>query len=134
MNDVLVRLAVVAGIVVLAAVAARVVGRVRRPPHPEVRVGDLGDRPGVVVFTSTTCSTCKDAIAELESLDVPFREVTNELEAHRFAEWGVVAVPVTVVLDSEGAVVGTFSGVPRRRPLRRALASAEILGSGWTRS
>ena len=126
MNDVVVRLLVVAAVVGLAALAAYAIGRVRRPPHPEITVGSVGDRPGVVMFTSTTCPTCKEAIARLEEVGAPFREVTSDLEPQRFETWGVVAVPVTVVLDSESSVVATFSGVPPARPLRRALASAGI--------
>lgn len=128
MSDQFIRLGVVVGIVVVAALVAWIARRVRRPPHPGVRVGDVGDRPGVVLFTSTTCPTCRDAIAELERLDVSFREVTNDLEPSRFESWGVTAVPLTVVVDADGQVVRTFSGVPRRRPLRSALRTAGIAG------
>lgn len=126
MNEVVVRLAVVGLIVVVAAAIAWLVGRYRQPPHPSVTVGDVGDRPGVVMFTSTTCSTCKDAIARLEDVGVPFREVTNDLEPQRLEAWGIVAVPVTVVVDADGGVVATFSGVPPMRSLRRAVVSAGI--------
>lgn len=126
MSDVTVRLLVVVGVVVAAALIGLVVGRVRRPPHPGVSVGEVGDRPGVVMFTSTTCPTCKDAIARLEDVGIPFREVTSDLEPQRFDTWGIVAVPVTVVLDAESSVVATFSGVPAVRPLRRAVSSAGI--------
>lgn len=125
-NDTVVRLIVVAAVVLLAASIAWIVRRFRMPPHPAVTVGEVGDRPGVVLFTSTTCSTCSDVIARLESLDVGFREVTNELEPQRFAAWGVAAVPVTVVVDAHGRAVATFSGIPRTRPLRRAMRDAGI--------
>ena len=130
MNDTLLRLLVVVAVIAVAAVVGWIVGRVRRPPHPTVTVGDVGDRPGVVLFTATTCSTCRDAIALLESMAVPFREVTDELEPQRFAAWGVVAVPVTVVIDENGEVTGTFSGVPRRSSLRKALSRADIEPAG----
>ena len=126
MSDTLVRLLVVVGIVLAAATIAWVIGRVRTPPHPAVTVGEVGDRPGVVLFTSTTCPTCKDAIAELERFGVRFREVTDDLEPQRFETWGVSAVPLTVVIDGSGHVVQTFSGVPRRRPLERALGRAGV--------
>jgi len=125
-NDVVARVVVVFAIVVVAAGVALLIGRFRKPPHPSVEVGDVGDRPGVVMFTSTTCSTCKDAIARLEDAGVPFREVTNDLEAQRFETWGIVAVPVTVVVDEKSSVVATFSGVPPIRRLRRAVLSAGI--------
>lgn len=126
MSDVVVRLAVVAAIIVLAAVIAYLIGRFSRPPHPRISVGDLGDRPGVILFTSTTCSTCKETIALYEHLGVPFREVTNELEPQRFVDGGIVAVPLTVVVDAGGTVIRTFSGSPRKRPLSAALSAAGI--------
>lgn len=126
MSDTLVRLLVVVGIVLAAAVVAWVIRRVRTPPHPRVTVGEVGERPGVVLFTSTTCPTCKEAVAALESFGVSFREVTSDLEPQRFETWGVTAVPLTVVVDEGGQVVQTYSGVPRRRPLERTLGRAGI--------
>jgi glutaredoxin len=120
------RLIIVLVIVVGAAACAWLVSRFRRPPHPNIVVGDLGDRPGVVVFTSTTCGTCKAVISLLEEWSIPFREVTNELEPGQFDEWGIVAVPVTVVIDEDGQVVATFSGTPRRAAFRRAASVAGI--------
>lgn len=126
MNDIVLRLLVVAAVVAVAAAIAWVIRRVRTPPHPRVIVDEVGERPGVVLFTSTTCPTCKDAIAELESHGIAFREVTNDLEPGRFETWGVAAVPLTVVVDADGGVVRTFSGVPRRRPLMSALREAGV--------
>lgn len=130
MSDTVVRLLVVAGVVLAAAAIAWVVRRLATPPHPEVTVGEAGDRPGVVLFTSTTCSTCKEAIEELEHLGVRFREVTNDLEPDRFEVWGVTAVPLTVVVDAGGSVVRTFSGVPRKRPLMAAIRAAGVVDRG----
>ena len=127
MSDTTVRLIVLLAIVVVAIIIATLLNRYRMPPHPAVRVDPgLGERPGVVLFTSTRCSTCKEAIALLEDVGVGFREVTEELEAERFEDSGVVAVPVTVVLDASGSVVRTFAGVPRRSSLRGALSRAGI--------
>jgi glutaredoxin len=126
MTDVVGRLLVVVVVVVVAASAAWVIGRVRRPPHPRIHVGEEGSRPGVVVFTSTTCPTCKEAIARLEQLRIPFREVTSELEPQRFDAWGVVAVPVIVVIDDGGRAVEVLAGVPNARILARAVAQAGI--------
>lgn len=120
------RLLVVVGLVILAAATAWLIGRFRRPPHPTITVGDVGDRPGVVLFTATTCGTCREAIARLESLGIPFREVTDELEHDRFDRWGVVAVPVTVVVSEGSEVVAAFSGVPPRRQLQRSVVRAGI--------
>lgn len=126
MSEPLLRLVIVAIVVMAAGSIALLLNRFRRPPHPSVDLGDLGDRPGVVLFTSTTCPPCKDAIAALEGLGIPFREVTEELEVHRFEDAGVVAVPVTVFVDADGTVTDTFSGVHRTSTLRRAAARAGL--------
>ncbi len=126
MSDTVVRLLVVVALVIGAIVVARVVAHFRSPPHPRVTVGEVGERPGVVLFTSTTCPTCKEAIAALESYDVSFREVTNDLEPQRFEAWGVTAVPLAVFVDVDGHAVSTISGIPRKRAVARALREAGI--------
>ncbi len=120
------RLLIVVAAFGLALIVAFVLRRLQRPTHPELSVGVVGDRPGVVLFTSTDCSKCKEVIALLEAESVPFREVTHDLEPQRFEDWDVVAVPLTVVLDSGGDVVATMSGVPRRRTLIRSVRRAGI--------
>lgn len=123
------RLLIVAGIFALALVVALVARKLQRPVHPELTVGDVGDRPGVVLFTSTDCSNCKEAIAVLKDEGIPFREVTHDLEPQRFETWDVLAVPLTVVIGSDGRVIETISGVPRRRTLNRAVRTAGIEAS-----
>ncbi|MGI9665502.1 MAG: glutaredoxin domain-containing protein [Acidimicrobiia bacterium] len=126
MTDIGVRLVVVLILVVVALLVAWVLRRYARPPHPTVDVGEVGDRPGVVLFTSTTCPTCKEVVSLFREMGLPYREVTSDLEEKRFETWGIVAVPVTVVVDDADTVVATFSGVPRRRSLDRAVRSAGI--------
>jgi hypothetical protein len=121
-----VRILFVIAAVSVALVVAMVLRRAQRPVHPTVSVGDAGDRPGVVLFTSTDCGNCKKAIALLESEEIPFREVTHDLEPQRFETWDVVAVPLTVVVDAQGDIVETMSGVPRRKTLVRAVRLAGI--------
>ena len=91
-----------------------------------ITVGAVGDRPGVVLFTSTDCSNCKEAIAVLERARIPFREVTHDLEPQRFQTWGVLAVPLTVVLDGDGNIIDSMTGIPPRRALIRASDMAGI--------
>ncbi len=79
-----------------------------------------------VVFTSTTCATCKKAIARLEQMRIPFREITSELEPQRFEAWGIVAVPVTVVIDANGRAVDVLTGVPGTRAVSRAVSRAGL--------
>jgi hypothetical protein len=125
-SEMIIRFGLVLVIVLAAAGVAFIISRVKRPGHPNINVGDAGDRPGVVIFTSTECGTCKQAIARLRDSSIPFREITNELEAQRFEDWDVVAVPLTAVIDSEGAVTRTFSGVPSTRRLVKAVTAVGI--------
>ena len=126
MSDQLIRVMVVLGVVAVAVLAAFLARKLAQPMHPRITVGDVGDRPGVVLFTSTDCGNCKEAIATLEGASIPFREVTYDLEPHRFETWDVLAVPMTVVVDGEGIVVEAISGVPRRKVLTRAVQAAGI--------
>ena len=126
MSDQILRIVVVLAVVSVAVLAAYIARKLAKPVHPDISVGEVGDRPGVVLFTSTDCSNCKDAIATLEGESIPFREVTYDLEPHRFETWDVLAVPMTVVLDRDGKVVEAISGVPRRRALTRAVQAAGI--------
>lgn len=120
------RLLIVMGVLASAVLVAAVINRVQKPPHPTIVVGTEGDRPGVVLFTSLECTTCKETIAILRSNGVAFREVTHELEPQRFEAWRVLAVPLTVVLDDESAVVDAIAGVPSSRRLTGALRMAGL--------
>ena len=129
MSDTAVRIIVVLVVIAVALIVAALLNRYRMPPHPSVHMDpDLGDRPGVVLFTSTTCPACKEAIAFLEDEGVEFREVTEELESQRFEDSGVVAVPVMIVLDVDGATIANFSGVPRRSSFISAARRAGLVG------
>jgi hypothetical protein len=125
-SDQVVRIIVVLVVALAALLVVFVAHRLARPVHPQITVGDVGDRPGVVLFTSTDCSNCKKAIALLKEESVAFREITHELEPQRFESWTVLAVPLTVVLDVDGGAVEVMSGVPRRRALRKAIRVAGI--------
>jgi thiol-disulfide isomerase/thioredoxin len=120
------RLLLVIGVLALAGLVAWLIGMVRKPPHPELIVQEEGDRPGVVLFTSLECTTCRTTIAMLRTRGVPFREITHELEPQRFESWRVLAIPLTVVLDDEGVVVDAITGVPPSRRLTSALRRAGL--------
>lgn len=126
MNDVVLRAAVVVAVLGLAWLIAVGFRRFVRPSHPDLTVGDVGDRPGVVMFTSTDCTTCKEAIRRIENVGVAFREVTYELEPQRFDTWGVGAVPLTVVLAEDSSIVSVMTGVPSDKQFRRDIARAGI--------
>lgn len=122
----MIRLLVAVGVIVLSLLIAFVASKVRRPIHPDIVVGEVGDRPGVVLFTSTDCSTCKKTIARLKAASVPFREVTHELEPTRFESWEVVAVPLAVFLDESSEPVALLTGVPTARAIRKAAVHAGL--------
>lgn len=120
------RLLLVLAAVLAVVVVARLIGRSQRPVHPAVDLDHLGAEPGLVIFTSTDCSNCRDALAEAERCGVPIRQVSYELEPTEFDRAGVEAVPLTVVVGDSGAVSAILTGVPRRRSLDRAVARAGL--------
>ena len=123
MDDALVRFLVLGGVAVVAAVAAVATRRWQRPVHPPVDVRGLDLPPGLVVFTSTECANCAAARRNAAATGAPVREVTWELEAGLIERAGVTSVPLTLVIDDDGAVVTQIVGVPPMRRLRRALGS-----------
>ena len=126
MTEIAARLILVVVLLGAAGVVAFAINRIQKPLHPTLSVQDDGDRPGVVLFTSLDCTTCKETITLLRSVGVPFREITHELEPQRFESWRVIAVPLTVVLDGEGTVVAALAGAPSSRRLAGALRDADI--------
>ena len=128
MSDPVARFLIAVGIIASALLLAAILNRYRKPVHPTVRVGEVGDRPGIVLFTSTDCSTCKRAIGRLKQLGMDFREVTYELEPSRFEAWGVVAVPLTVFVGADSEIGDVHTGVPSARKLRRAATSVGVVG------
>ena len=122
-----VRIAVVLLAVLIVIVIARFIGRWRGPSHPPIDLGGFAERPGVVVFTSTDCSNCKEVLGMVESLDVPLREVTWELEPTVFEDLGVESVPLTAVVNADRQVELLVAGVPRSRSLGAAVRRAGLL-------
>jgi len=119
-------LGIAVAVILMSLGVAFVATKIRKPIHPEVVVGDVGERPGVVMFTSTDCATCKKAIARLKASSLPFREVTHELEPVRFEVWEVIAVPLTVFIDDDSKVVAALPGVPSRRAIASAARRAGV--------
>ena len=106
-------------LVVAIAVAIALIGR-RRAYHPPVDISGLGLPPGLIVFTSTACTRCKEVLATAKALGVPLREVTYELEPDLQESAGVTGVPLTLVVDAEGTLVTQIAGAVSARRLRRA--------------
>ena len=63
----------------------------------------------------------------VESLGVPLREVTWELEPTVFEELGVQSVPLTAVIDADRQVELLVAGVPKGRSLGDAARRAGLI-------
>jgi hypothetical protein len=126
-------------LVIVAAVVARVL-RARRPEPPtqarrwpvpvQVDRADFEDEGTpwlVVVFTSTACDSCAQAVdkarvvacAEVAVQDVPYQ--TRKDLHERYA---VEVVPLTLVVDPDGVVQKSFVGMPTATDLWAAVAEA----------
>lgn len=131
----------------VAVVVAKVLER-RRPAPPTqsgVRAGwappeqldradfEAADRPWlVVVFTSATCDSCKDATAKaavLASPQVGYQEVSWQDRKDLHERYGVEVVPCTLLVDAEGVVQGSFVGAYSATDLWAAMAEVRAPGS-----
>ena len=124
MSDVIVRAVVVVALMLVAVGVARLAARWQRPVHRPPDLHGLGMPAGIVLFTSTECRNCRNALAAAEDTGAPIRQITHELEPDVFEKAGVEAVPLTAVVGGDGSVTATFAGVPPARRLRRALRGA----------
>lgn len=119
----LVRLVIVAVLALLVVVIARGTRRWQRPTHEPVDVSEADLPAGIVLFTSTECEKCRAARDIVKTLDAPLREVTWELEPGLLDAVGVTAVPLTIIIGSDGEVASQVVGVPSKRKLERTLAA-----------
>lgn len=126
MDDIAIRVVLVAIVAIGAIVVGRSADRWQRPHHPPVRLAGMDLPPGVIAFTSTQCDNCKRVMATLRTIAAPVREVTHDLESQLFAAAGVEAVPLIVVTNADGDVIRQLAGTPSARSIRRAVKKA-----GW---
>lgn len=84
----------------------------------------------VVVFTSPTCGPCKRlkpeliAQANVRKFELEIVELSEETRP-RFEEFGIRAVPVTVLIDEDGQEADRFPG-----QLSSASVEAKLIGWG----
>jgi hypothetical protein len=123
MSDTMVRLGVILAVGLVAAGIA-FVSRRTTTYHPPVDVSGLGLPSGLIVFTSTECTRCKEVLVAAKSVGAPLREVTYELEPALQERVGIVGVPLTLAIDRSGKLVEQLAGVVGVRSLRRAAARA----------
>ena len=137
------RLLIVVAVAVVAVVVAAVVQR-RRPTSPadtgyhvppQLHRRDFA-RPDaewlVVVFTSSTCSTCEgmwDKARQLESAAVAVEEVEATARRDLHGRYGIDGVPTTVVADAEGVVRASFLGPATATDVWAAVAELRDPGS-----
>lgn len=86
----------------------------------------------VVVFTSSTCSTCADVAAKaqvLESASVSVNTVDYVERAELHKRYEIDAVPITVIADDAGVVRRGFIGPVTATDLWAGLAEVREPGS-----
>lgn len=138
------RLVLAAVLIAVAAVVATVIQR-RRPDAPTrsgtYRVPSQLDRADfgrpqapwlVVVFTASTCGSCRSAWQKAQPLecdDVAVEEA--EVVAHRdlHERYGIDGVPLTVIADGEGVVRASFVGPATATDLWATVAELREPGS-----
>jgi len=117
MSEIWLRLAVVAGAVLVAVALGSVLRAMRRDRPMVIDPGDL--RPGVYLFSSRECLDCepsRDQLVDALGSD-GFVEVKWEEEPERFREHGITGVPATIVVgdDGSGTLIPGAPGAAVRR-------------------
>ncbi|MGQ0519843.1 MAG: TlpA family protein disulfide reductase [Actinomycetota bacterium] len=137
------RLAIAAVLVVVAVVASRLLQRRRPAPPTQPRWEppaqldradfDHAGKPWlVVVFTSATCESCRDATEKarvLASPEVGFQDVSWQDRKDIHDRYSVEVVPTTVMADADGVVRASFVGFVTATDLWAALAEARSPGA-----
>ncbi len=129
--------ALIAAAIASAAVGVAVLIRRRKPDGPPVdsfptprrlRRDDFTrpDAPWLVAFfSSSTCGSCPDLaakIAPLDSSEVAVVELTYQDERELHDRYGISAVPMVIVADTEGVVRAAFVGPTSATDIWAALA------------
>ncbi|HEY7565856.1 MAG TPA: hypothetical protein VIA81_13100 [Acidimicrobiia bacterium] len=123
MNELEVRALVLAGVVIVVALIARLRARPRKATTRLIHRSDLN--PGLYLFSSATCADCIGArkVAKSVAGDAVV-EIAFEADPARFGSFGVETVPTVVVVGRVGEAV-EFQGVPHRRELQAAWSRAD---------
>jgi hypothetical protein len=85
-----------------------------------------------VVFSSTVCATCAEAVAKASVLAcdaVAFEDVSYQARKDLHLRYSIEAAPTTVIADGDGVVKAAFVGVPSATDLWAAVAEARAPGS-----
>lgn len=128
MDDLTIRVAVVVGLVVVVIGLTLAANKFGEQRHAAIALGDVSVPPGLVLFSSTECSTCKAVAADLRKIAVPLREITYELESATLSELGVDAVPLTLVVAEDQRILWQRAGRLSARSLREIARIAGVHG------
>lgn len=111
MDEIWVRLGLVAGTLAVAGCVILIQRRRARRPIRTVEVPDKA--PGVYFFSSSTCATCEDARDKLDARlgTDGYTEYAWEDNPGPFGDFDVDAVPAVVILE-EGGRGRLYSGQP----------------------
>jgi hypothetical protein len=143
MADDMSRLIVAAALVIVAGVVAGALRRRKPEPPTQARwaVPSQLDRDDfehpdfpwlVVVFSSTTCASCDQALvkaAVLASPQVAVQDVSYQNRPDLHERYAIEAAPTIVVADHEGVVRASFVSTPTATDLWAAVAEVRFPGS-----
>ncbi|CAB4323442.1 MAG: hypothetical protein F2520_05855 [Actinobacteria bacterium] len=135
---------IIAGVLIVIAVAVSVILQRRRPAPPSgsqwnipAQLDRLDFRSPhapwlVAVFTSATCDACSDVVMKADALrsdivEVQELEVAADADLHR--RYGIDAVPLILIAGHDGVVARHFLGPVTATDLWAAVAEAREPGS-----
>ena len=113
MDDVLVRLALVLGALLVALIFIVTI-RMKSRGKPR-QVNDHGLGPGLYLFTSSACPDCGTARREIQQAvgNEGFAELSWETNPGDFHRLGVASVPATLVVSDDGSAT-LYPGSPKK--------------------
>jgi hypothetical protein len=132
-------------VLVAAAIVIAIIVERRRPApptQPKWAVPSQLDRDDfdgrdvpwlVVVFTSATCTTCKDVLVKarpLESPHVAVQEVEAVARKDLHQRYAIDAVPMLLLADAEGVVRGSLVGPASAEEIWLAVSSVRDGAAG----
>lgn len=100
--------------------------------HDPLLAAFVPGKPGILYFTADGCAACKTqqlpALAKLRGLpgyeDVQIIRVDADQQLHDAQRWGVMSLPTTYILDSQGQPKAVNYGVASAEKLRKQIQEA----------
>ncbi len=100
--------------------------------HDPLLAEFIPGKPGILYFTADGCAACKTqqqpAFARLRGLpgyeDVQIIQVDADQRLHDAERWGVMSLPTTYVLDTQGQPKAVNYGVASAEKLRKQIQEA----------